>query len=503
MKKNDWPYFIVILALFVGCYTFTFNSKVEVLGDNAKYYTLGKSLASGTGYTDLSNVSLKPDNYFPPGYPVIVATSIKFSTGSFKSVKITNGILLLASAFIVFLLFDKLTQEKNLAVVIAALFLMNSHFLYYASLMMSEITFTFFSLLTLYFLVQADFQKSPWKEKYFWFSLLALSYSYHTRTIGIALFGGILLFLIVSKNWKYLLSYFAGFVVLALPWYLRGKSIGSNSYLTHLFMKNRYRPEEGVVSVSDMINRFGENFQRYLTKEIPNGIFPFVEVDYKTTGFGDWMIGLVIVGLIVYGITKLGEFNWLLFSYLLGTFGILLLWPEIFIGVRLVLPVIPILMGLFIYGLYQLIIFSLDKLTIKFSFNPLILSIFILFFLPEVKALNEKSYQRLSTNWKNYYEVAEWAKKNTPEGSVIACRKPSLFHLYSERFTNYYKYTPEDQVLLEDLKKKQVDYVVIDQLGYSSTVRYLYPAVQNNPLHFQVVYKTDNPETYLLKFQYP
>jgi hypothetical protein len=43
--------------------------------------------------------------------------------------------------------------------------------------------------------------------------------------------------------------------------------------------------------------------------------------------------------------------------------------------------------------------------------------------------------------------------------------------------------------------------VIIEQLGFSSTAKYLVPAVQKNPDKFEVVYQLKNPDTYLLKFK--
>ncbi|WP_159519436.1 MORN repeat-containing protein [Sunxiuqinia indica] len=51
------------------------------------------------------------------------------------------------------------------------------------------------------------------------------------------------------------------------------------------------------------------------------------------------------------------------------------------------------------------------------------------------------------------------------------------------------------------MKSKGTDYVVLDQLGYSSTGRYLLPAIKKYPLKFKVIKQVKNPDTYLMKFQ--
>jgi len=48
--------------------------------------------------------------------------------------------------------------------------------------------------------------------------------------------------------------------------------------------------------------------------------------------------------------------------------------------------------------------------------------------------------------------------------------------------------------------RTKVDFVVLEQLGYSSTGRYLYPAIMKHPDLFQPVMQLQNPDTYLLAF---
>ena len=47
----------------------------------------------------------------------------------------------------------------------------------------------------------------------------------------------------------------------------------------------------------------------------------------------------------------------------------------------------------------------------------------------------------------------------------------------------------------------ELDLVVLEQLGYGSTYRYLYPAIDKNPNRFASLVHLENPDTYLLKFE--
>ena len=95
--------------------------------------------------------------------------------------------------------------------------------------------------------------------------------------------------------------------------------------------------------------------------------------------------------------------------------------------------------------------------------------------------------------------MAEYLKQNEPADVVVACRKPVIFYLYSNTYTTNYKYTTDQKVLLDDLKDKQVDYVVLEQLGYSSTLRYLFPVFRDQPDLFNIIVQKEKPKTYLVK----
>ncbi len=71
---------------------------------------------------------------------------------------------------------------------------------------------------------------------------------------------------------------------------------------------------------------------------------------------------------------------------------------------------------------------------------------------------------------------------------------------FSDAFVTNYKYSLDDKEVIQQFVDKDVKYVVLDQLGSSSTPRYLIPAITNNNELFQVINHKKNPDTYLLSF---
>jgi hypothetical protein len=96
--------------------------------------------------------------------------------------------------------------------------------------------------------------------------------------------------------------------------------------------------------------------------------------------------------------------------------------------------------------------------------------------------------------------IAKSIKENTPENIVVCGRKPEILHYFAERPTFNYKYSSNPEEVINDLESKKIKYVILDQLGYSSTSLYLYPAIKTYPNRFKTILHLKNPDTYLLEF---
>ncbi len=171
------------------------------------------------------------------------------------------------------------------------------------------------------------------------------------------------------------------------------------------------------------------------------------------------------------------------------------------------IPLIPFLLFLLIYGTTQLFLQLIQYVfTLKHKHAFYIFLSIVSFFYgfkiyqQPLDQLHSNSKAEYPNNFKNYFEIAEWVNMNTPDTSVTCCRKGQLFYLHSEKKVSNFKNTLDIEEQIDFLKKNGTDYVVLEQLGYSSTNRYLYPAVQRYPNKFKVIKHIKNPDTYLLKF---
>ena len=453
-----WVYIPILLFTFAESYPKVFDEKIDLNGDNISYYILGQALEQGEGFSNIHIADKSAHNHFPPGYPVIIATVSKLFSNDIQFIKKVNGFFLLASVVLLFLLIQKITQNNHLAFIVALFTLLNYNLLQYSVIMMSEIPFLFCSLLTLYSFMRVDFQKALTKNYLFVLSILLVAVTYYIRSTGLALFGCMVLYLLINRYWSYLATLILGFASLLLPWVLRSKSLGGNTYMKQLFKKNPYRIELGDMEIVDWFTRLWKNFERYVTREIPSGVFNYIETpNYKVdVTTNEWIIGLVIVTIMLFGLFKLKKFRLLIAFYFVCSFGILLLWPDVWYGVRFSLPLIPLFLFMFTLGVYEIFSFILSRLKVSstspiLAYTPLILLLAAPSFTEANKKLEALSKGVYRKSYQNYFDVAKWANQNLPKEAVVSCRKIQLFHLFSGTYTTGYASTLDTEELINKL----------------------------------------------------
>jgi hypothetical protein len=284
-----------------------------------------------------------------------------------------------------------------------------------------------------------------------------------------------------------------------VPWQLRGAALGSAGYLKPLLMVNPYQPDLGQATAGDFGARVLANLGRYLTAEIPNVLVPLSQGGIGGNVALTGALGIVLVAAILVGVWRLRHLRTLVAAYLVGTFGILFLWPDVWTGVRFVLGVAPLLMALALWGLWGGVEAAAQKIGRTRPVSPLWLLPLLLLAWPPIQALHEQAERPYPPDWDNYFRLAEWAKANTPEGSVISVRKEEMFYLFAERPVTRFRYTTDTQAVLDGLDEAGTDYVVFASLGFGQPTAYLGPAIQSRPDRFPLVARLPNPETYVFQ----
>lgn len=500
--KSLGLYLAGLTILFVVVFSYIFNEKIDLNGDNCTYYICATSLAQGDGYSDISDINKPPTNTYPPGYPILMAP-LRFLTDSIIAQKVMNGLFLLFSGFLLFAFLLRLKFSRGVAVVAVASFFLNSYLLSFSTMMMAEMSSLLMTALALFFLTKLAADRPFWKDKYFYFVLLAAVYSYHIRTQNVAFIVAVALFFLFIRRWKELLAFVVGFVVLIQPWSIRNKLVGldGNRYVDMLTMANPWRPDEGRLTITQYIGRCLETMQMLLTKALPNTFFPYMEVNYGApTTVVEWVVGALLFVVMIYGCVKLGRYGYVIGFFTLATFGVISLFSTPSEN-RYLTALIPLMSIALVVGLVGVGELALQRMNKRAAYLPYLLLLFLFFTsMPKLRQLSAQNKAPFPPAYRNFFTIAKTVKEKLPPNTVVCSRKGNLFYMFSSGPVSGYSWTADDRVVIQSLIDGKSDYVVLEQLGYSSTALYLYPAIQKHPELFQPVIHLTDPDTYLLKF---
>lgn len=494
-------YLIILSFVFVLAYSHIFDKKLDLNGDNFGYLNFATSILHGMGYSSPYSADFPATNWFPPGYSSILAILMVFFGNNIVLFKIVNGLFFLGGILLFFSLLKKVTSNIHFAFSVCFLLLLNSGLLRLSTILMSEIPYLFFSILAIYSLAKLEDDVKIWRSKYFYGVLLSAVAAYYLRSVGIVLAGAVILHWLFEKKWKRILGFVAGYSILYIPWMIRNSIHGiKNRYFGAITSVNNWRPEEGQINtVSGFIDKLLVNFYDTVIKGFTDVLLPFTHVD-EITKSTVVVFGSIILVVTLFGAFKTGRYRFLFVSYILGNMLVFLLWHS-GNGSRYVWPLAPFIAFGFFYGFYELIglVLKLSKKTIP-KVLPYSFLIVAFFMMPMLNDMHEAAAQDYNPAYKNYFDMAKAVKKQGNKELVIACRKAEMFYYFSGTYVTNYLFSLDDKEVIKHFVKYKVDYVVLEQLGYSSTGRYLYPAIIKNQELFQPVMHLLNPDTYLLYF---
>lgn len=544
-------YAALFSVLFIITYRGIYDSRVFMGGDNAEYFMLARSIATGHGFSNISMLDATPHNHFPPGYPFIMAVMMKVGITEVGPLTMMNGVFLWGALVLLLFFFDRWSGSPELAFAVACLCLFNAHLLGYSTIMMSEVPYLFFFTLTLLAYIMLLRKRDDPRLAVRWLAVLIASaiLLLYIRTAALAMVGCIALHLAWRRRFLWS-GIFAGAVVLSqVPWAVRSASLGGNNYLRQMMMVNAYRPEAGPMHLGDWPHRFWENISRYVVREIPSGILPWTErtMTSKWVPAEEWIWPVLLFPFILYGMFRLRKDRLFLSAAVLSSFALLMFWPPVWKGVRFMLPLVPFLVFFAVYGLFALAQRLAERsklpswsawvvtgaalmgMTVNLQSHELLQGKKLApqvvqemaakrqmkvdrttwtYYAPSVKALAVDRNNPYPGNYQEYLATAVWARNNLTgrDTAVVCCRKPGLFYLFSRMHVNSFAHTFDPDSLVADLKTRKVTHLVVDQLGFADVGRYLVPLVKGDPLKFPILHtevsSTDKRKvTYLLGFR--
>ena len=156
-------------------------------------------------------------------------------------------------------------------------------------------------------------------------------------------------------------------------------------------------------------------------------------------------------------------------------------------------------MGLLV-GIYAVATDAIHRFKLKYTFSPWLLSLLLLTGIGNIQELHAMNKMPFPPAYQNFFRLGLVLKEHVSPETVVASRKGELLYMFSGTRVAGYAYSQDDRAVIQKMLDDGVEYVILDQLGYSSTPRYLYPTIQKNDDLFFVASHVPDPDTYLLKF---
>lgn len=527
------------------------DNRVSLAGDNADYYMLARSIASGQGFRNVLHMAAPPNLHFPPGYPFIMAIGMQCGITSLEGLTRLNAFFLWAGLLGCYFLFKRWTGMRWLSVLTVFLLMFNAHLLQYSTIMMSEISY-FFCMVVALLAYGCMMDAVPGRKRMAWMVLMlaALVLMLYIRTAGIAVVLAIGVHLVTRKQWRLAVVVVGVLLLSQLPWQWRTAQLGGSSYTAQLMSVNPYRPEVGRIGPKDVVVRITANLERYVVREIPAALMPWMSIADEAPVDKSTRYPLAVFLLLALGYgtwCTLPAYRWLLLALVVFNGGLLMLWPQVWYGIRFMLPLVPFLLLLVLFGIHRALGLLLERASLRPAWAwLLILPVSAAYWhrCMEVRLLEGGAYTTANITalakthlakvdtrrrvvhalsvrgleadrgnpyadrFDEYIQASSWIGANTSPDSlvVVCCRKQSLTYLFAGRFVTGFAKTTETDQVIKQLETERVTHVLLDQLGFADVGRYLYPAVQRDPLKFQVVHtvpsKVDPARlTYIMEFR--
>lgn len=492
-----------ILICIILLHTAAFNPALDTNGDNASYIINAKSLIERGNFYRLSSPDAPLDYKASVGLPLILVPVYLIFGVNFTFMKILILLMAIASVILIYLIFKE-TVYPALAAIIALLFALNPYTLLFSSMIMTEIPFIFWSLVSFFFLNLMLRQKKI-KPLLIIITAVAIFLSYLTRAVGIGFPVAVLLYMLIRlKVWQ----------ILKAGGISRLEAVGLKKFLFLAILllilftgwQLRYHLSAGSSQVSEFTSGLSEekisgSFKTFWEVLAPN-IFAsdtvrrkHIPMDFKLI----FIILLVIAGILK-SILRQEPFGY----YFIIISAVLILGNPAHSSLvfsRYLYVLTPFLLY-FLYLGTDWIVGVFRSQNLRNFCSSLLLFLVLTSSFSGVALAIQKAHkgELYPPAFRNFLNAAVWAHDNLPAGSIVASRKERIFYLYSGlpgfKHTTYHDgNTPEHQrKRLQKIESYDADYLVIDIFN-SSTYNNVYPMVKDNPDKFKLIHRIGDKRT--------
>ena len=527
--KKRYFLFILILFTFGGC--LLLNPDIPMDGDCPYYLILAQSIASGQGYKDIYYPGNPPNTSYPFFYPLLLSLILVFFPKTVIGLKFISVIFGAASLVAIYILFsDKYHKDarninpslSNGALkpitcnfvhhpwgtwnwLLLLLVATNLWFLGFSALIMTEMVYIFFSLMTLLLLEKYGEQSRPF-DKTLFIAAFSMAITFFTKPIALSISVAVFAHFMIKREYR------KGFLLIGLwfllisPWIYRNIVISKTEASCNYFIQFISNRQLSIINFLKVILCNIADYWRAISTVLLPGWFLNDVPHYEVSSYLVFLYGLMnklkpvysllpsglvaVINLffsitIIFGFLYQIKKKRLMGMYVLFYLIILMLLHPMFCFYsrnRYLLCLLPFLLYYFLTGFFLF----LEKFR---HFKPIvnglgafvILIIFGSNIIPDFGLIKGNmnymlSYKHLSNmERKDYYDfwyvdyflAADWLKKNTPLSAIIMHYYPPAFYLCSNRKTVFFDIPstgPYNKRGLEEIKstieREKVNYII-------------------------------------------
>ena len=499
--KKIWQenYILFLLIPILVFYLFTLNNDWIPSQDSAVYITLGKSLSAGQGYTCMGYTHVN----YPFLFPLTLAPIIELFGVNFFLMRLLVILMGVGALGLVFLLFKQIMGPRW-GLVLMLLTGASEYHYFYSHHILSDIPYTFFSFLALWYYFTKNPEQSGRRSTFVLAGLMLTAY--FTRTVGVTLVVAIILDELLRNQKKQAILLIVIFLIPVGLWSYRNMTVPREKqvpvsrgepidYFHEFFSRDLTDKEVGYIGLEDLGKRILRNaiMSRRATTIL------ILSYSYESILSARIISVLLLVGFLWCLFKRRTVIEYYIFLYIL----IRLVWPRMPV-IRYFVPIYPFLLYYLFTGI-SVIAGSLSKRS-KFL-NKLnrgvrehmIVMLGILMLGTHLKMnvwmfnhLQNAGYYREPV--KNFLSSIEWVTRNTRmEDNIVSDRAPWVY-LFSGRKTFSYALINEAEVVLDSIRQKGANYMITGRVtGYGY---YLNLALTAYPQLFSEVYRKGDSAVY-------
>lgn len=472
MSRVKISIFLIVLFAFSLYASMVQNDLGDWGGDSARYVLVARMLASGEGKELIDPLGKARLYFYHILTPLLIVPIIKVFGVNFLVLRLFFVILSCLALVLVY----KLYKGKGDYFPLFIMLLMASSplFLYYTSLILTEIPYVVFSLLSLITVVHKMRPSIPLGREdllfFFWVLLAFL-----TRYIAVSIIFAVVIYLIIKKG-EFKKAFLITWVCCSLIFcwfYLSSYFDKEYDFLRQFLWRDPYDLGKGIVTFKELLGRWKRNLIFYF-ENLPIIIVPLLR---KSIIFKYLCLLVILSGLI----TKLKreEADVLDIYFFLYLFILSIWWWREY---RFVLPLIFLISYYFIYGL--IFIFRGKVAT------HLTISLIVIVNLYDCLGLIkwQRAQQKIgSPALSEFIQLNYWIRDHIKDKDIlIISRKPENTALITGKPSTCYPFIKAPWEIFYFIKKVGARYVIVDRFSPQSA-QFLKPTIELYRNYFRLV----------------